>query len=290
MLVRVWKDDAFDTRSTRRESLLNHTWKRPERRVFIDQPPPVEVIEPRACEHLGATIEKVAQPGGDRVQIGASPAVEEVVLEVVDRLFLKRTPQFIIHHSLIRSDRTPQRLRKHHSERPCLNHGEQRCVTQKERSKVIGPRHRRDVQQHDLPVWIDPDREGSRKPVREVWALMIRDVDAMLGRRSRHARLKVGDLLGPGREPVEIGSYESGVEAHETLRRRPCGDRPTIAAVSLADGVVQRFVVHVIEAPTVVDAVNGDGESAADEFVEKRVALLAAVGNAGEGGILPLDA
>jgi len=49
-------------------------------------------------------------------------------------------------------------------------------------------------------------------------------------------------------------------------------------------------VVQVIEPRAIVDTVARHREPTADELVKKRVALLAAMGNAGEGGVLPLDA
>jgi hypothetical protein len=48
--------------------------------------------------------------------------------------------------------------------------------------------------------------------------------------------------------------------------------------------------VKVKELRAVMYALDASRESTADELVEKRVALLAAVGDAGEGGVLPLDA
>ena len=57
-----------------------------------------------------------------------------------------------------------------------------------------------------------------------------------------------------------------------------------------ATHLIERLVVHVIEARAIVDAVDGDGESAPGEFVEERVAPIAAVGDASEGGVLPLHA
>jgi hypothetical protein len=54
--------------------------------------------------------------------------------------------------------------------------------------------------------------------------------------------------------------------------------------------VIQRFVVDVIEPGAVVDAVCGHGIPTSDQLLEKRVALLAAVGDAGVGGILTFDA
>jgi hypothetical protein len=48
-------------------------------------------------------------------------------------------------------------------------------------------------------------------------------------------------------------------------------------------------VVHVIDPRAIVDAIAGDREPTPDEFVEKGVALLATVGDAGEGGVLPFE-
>jgi len=47
-------------------------------------------------------------------------------------------------------------------------------------------------------------------------------------------------------------------------------------------------VVHVEEPRAVVNAVHGGGKPAPDELVEQRVAPIAAIGDAGEGGVLPL--
>ena len=49
-------------------------------------------------------------------------------------------------------------------------------------------------------------------------------------------------------------------------------------------------MVDVIEPGTIVNAVDGDGESASYELVEQRVASIAAIGDAGKGGVLAFDA
>jgi hypothetical protein len=54
--------------------------------------------------------------------------------------------------------------------------------------------------------------------------------------------------------------------------------------------VIERLVVDVIELRAVVDTRGRDGHPAPDELVKKRVALLAAIGDAGEGAVLPFDA
>ena len=54
--------------------------------------------------------------------------------------------------------------------------------------------------------------------------------------------------------------------------------------------MIERLVMHVIEPRAIVNAVDGDRESAPGELVEQRVAPVAAVGDAGEGGVLALHA
>jgi hypothetical protein len=53
--------------------------------------------------------------------------------------------------------------------------------------------------------------------------------------------------------------------------------------------MVQRPVLNVIQPGTIVDAVRSDGKATSHQLVKERVALVAAVGNAREGGVLPFD-
>ena len=87
-----------------------------------------------------------------------------------------------------------------------------------------------------------------------------------------------------------FGLGQGRIESHQPLGGRPGGYRPSVAAVGLPDGVVERSVMDVVQARAVVDAVRGDSMPTSDELLEKRVAFLAAVGDAGEGGILAFDA
>src|SRR5712691_2130648 len=87
-----------------------------------------------------------------------------------------------------------------------------------------------------------------------------------------------------------MGAPEHGIEAHEPLCRTPCGHSSAIAALRLANRVIERLVMDVIEAGAVVDAVGGDGIPTLDDLLEKRVALLAAGRNAGERRVLSFDA
>jgi hypothetical protein len=53
---------------------------------------------------------------------------------------------------------------------------------------------------------------------------------------------------------------------------------------------MERLVMYVIELGTVVNTGRSDRVSSPDELLEKRVALLAAIGDASEGRILAFDA
>ena len=68
--------------------------------------------KPRPSEHLRASIEKCSKRLRDRFEIGASPTVKEVPLEVIDRVRLKRTLQFLMDHCLIGGGCTAERLGK----------------------------------------------------------------------------------------------------------------------------------------------------------------------------------
>jgi hypothetical protein len=48
---------------------------------------------------------------------------------------------------------------------------------------------------------------------------------------------------------------DDGVEAHQPVLNLPRGDRPTVAAVRLVDGPIERVVLHVIEGRAVVQTV-----------------------------------
>src|SRR4051812_1675190 len=87
-----------------------------------------------------------------------------------------------------------------------------------------------------------------------------------------------------------MGAREHGIEAHKPLGGTPGRHASAIATLRLANGVIERLVMNVIEARAIVDAVGGDGIPALDELVEKRVALLAAGRNAGERRVLTFDA
>jgi hypothetical protein len=52
-----------------------------------------------------------------------------------------------------------------------------------------------------------------------------------------------------------MGALEQGIEAHEPFGGTPCGYSSAIAALRLANRVIQRLVVDVIETRTVVNAV-----------------------------------
>src|SRR5438309_2035413 len=83
-----------------------------------------------------ASLEKGSERLRDGIQIGPSPAVEEVALEVIDRVRLERTLQLLVDHGLIGGQRTPERLGKHKPQGPRWRHAEQRCVPDEERPEV----------------------------------------------------------------------------------------------------------------------------------------------------------
>jgi hypothetical protein len=103
----------------------------------------------------------------------------------------------------------------------------------------------------------------------------------------RHPFGEERELLRPGREPVELEVDQGRIETHQALGSGTGGHRPAVATVGFADGVIERLVVQVAQARAVVNAVDGDRELAPDEFVEQRVAPIAAVGDPSEGGVLP---
>ena len=97
---------------------------------------------------------------------------------------------------------------------------------------------------------------------------------------------EIGDLLRGGREPVELGVGDHGVEGDQALRDTARREWSPMRAVGLIDSAVQREVVQVIEPTTIVSTpVRGD-VPAADQLVEKRARFLS-MDNAGERRILP---
>jgi hypothetical protein len=110
MLIGVRQDHTFDLPATRRERVLNHRRDWYQRGVLLCQPPPVEVSKSRPSEHPRASVDKCSKRLWDGIQIGASPTVEEVPLEVHDGVGLERALQLLVDHDLIRGDCAPQRL------------------------------------------------------------------------------------------------------------------------------------------------------------------------------------
>ena len=96
---------------------------------------------------------------------------------------------------------------------------------------------------------------------------------------------EIGDLLGGGREPVELGVGEHGVEHHQAVRDTARRDWAPIRTVGLVYGSVQRDVVHVIEPAAIVPARVRRRVLSGDQLVEKGARLLS-VHDAGEGRIL----
>ena len=113
MLVRVRQDHTFDLRATGREGLWNDDRDRFQGGLVFGQPSSVEVSKSRPAEHVRAPFEKGAKRLRDRAQIGASPAVKKVALEVVDRGGLKRALELLMDHCAIGLHAAAQRLRKH---------------------------------------------------------------------------------------------------------------------------------------------------------------------------------
>jgi len=75
------------------------------------------------------------------------------------------------------------------------------------------------------------------------------------------ARIDPGLLAksGPHCEPVTIGTRQRRIESHQPLGCRPRGNGSTVATVRLADCVMQRPVVEVVQPSAVVDAIDGNG-------------------------------
>src|SRR5207237_1321171 len=118
MVVGVGKDHAFNLRATRRESLWNHRRAWDQRPVLVGQPSPVEVRESWPSERFRVPPENGSEPLRDRIQIRASSPVKEVVLELADRLRLKRALQLLIRHGLIGGHDTSERLGQHEAQGP----------------------------------------------------------------------------------------------------------------------------------------------------------------------------
>ena len=85
MLVRVRQHHAFEPCATGREGDWNRRGKRRQRRILLGKPPPVEVSKSWPCERLSALNQECSKDLGDCARICASPTVEEVPAQVVDR-------------------------------------------------------------------------------------------------------------------------------------------------------------------------------------------------------------
>lgn len=94
---------------------------------------------------------------------------------------LKRAFQLLVDHGLIGGACPAKRPWKHQPQGPPRRHAQQRRVRHEERTKVIRPGHRREIQQHYVPARIDPNGEGPREGVGEVGRVFCCRVDGTFG-------------------------------------------------------------------------------------------------------------
>ena len=86
------------------------------------------------------------------------------------------------------------------------------------------------------------------------------------------------------------GVVRARVEQHQPLDRGRGEHGRRYRLVGFTDGVIQRFVMDVIEPGAVVDAVVGTAHSRAGRACRKRRCTFAAVRDAGKARVLPFDA
>jgi hypothetical protein len=116
--------------------------------------------------------------------------------------------------------------------------------------------------------------------------LLARSVSAHGGAQSREVR----GFLGSGRQPLEIGHRQHGIEQHQTFNGQAWRHSTAVATRDVADDVVQRLVLEVIQPCAVVHAADIVRVSESDEPIKKRVASPRTVRDATEARVLPRDA
>ena len=101
--------------------------------------------------------------------------------------------------------------------------------------------------------------------------------------------MKYLELVGLGAEPRVRGVGEDRVEHHEALDESSEWGQLAVPVVGVVNRLVERLVVQVVQAAAMErPGCDGPGVAADHEPVEEVVRLLA-VGDAGEGAVLPLQ-
>lgn len=203
---------------------------------------------------------------------------------------MERTLELVVDDRQTGAVEVLQRVREGQSDGPGRRDTEQARMALEERPEAIAPRIGREIEQHDATVAVEADRQGAGQVADGRWRRVGGRIGGGLGRCRSGQPLEVRALLRRSRQPVEIRRGEHRVEQHQPLGRTARGHRAPIPARALADRRIQAARVHVIQPRAVVDASDRGGESPAHEPREERVALPAAIGDAGEARVLPRNA
>ena len=133
-------------------------------------------------------------------------------IEVGNRFGMQWAFQFFIDNGPIGGDGTSDRQRNNDQERPPGSHCKPRHVTRNEGPEVVRPGHGCEVEQQDMPPWIDADWKNAWTGRGEFRRVVNGHVRWMLRRLPQIPCLQVLSLLGSAREPLAIGTHERGVE------------------------------------------------------------------------------
>lgn len=100
---------------------------------------------------------------------------------------------------------------------------------------------------------------------------------------------EVAPLVELGPQPGERPVRQDGVQHHQSFDHSSQRHRLAVAVVGLANGGVERFVVHVEYPPAMESANHGRAGVATLDQARQEVVRVLPMGNAGEGALLAFD-
>ena len=220
-----------------------------------------------------------------------SLAFGKVRLQRLRHTRIHRRPELLPDGRLVEGHRLPKAAWDEQPERPCAHEPQQPRVANQELAKVYGDAAVDEIREDQMvgAALLDPDRQLVREAADDALASGAeRDVRVVLRAQVvvAHER-EEPPLVRLGAEPPAVAVTEHRVQNHHALDHPADGQQPSIPVVGLADGLVQRPVVNVVE-PSAAhrSGLDGTGEPARHESADEVAAVLAAHG-AGERAVLP---